>query len=124
MAVEDFYDRVRTDDRDLSPVEVANLAREYLRESLKTDEERRQHGYREDDPKNYADVYEGLSDEWVDRLRDGDLKEAEKTADWILGVKGIGLDKGSKPYRQLRSEERRVGKECVSTCRSRWSPYT
>src|SRR3546814_17145982 len=34
-------------------------------------------------------------------------------------------------YRQIvdanaetgRSEERRVGKECVSTCRSRWSPY-
>src|SRR3546814_11583349 len=31
-------------------------------------------------------------------------------------------------HRQLnatahRSEERRVGKECVSTCRSRWSPY-
>src|SRR3546814_1616691 len=24
---------------------------------------------------------------------------------------------------QGRSEERRVGKECVSTCRSRWSPY-
>ena len=24
---------------------------------------------------------------------------------------------------QERSEERRVGKECVSTCRSRWSPY-
>src|SRR3546814_11325609 len=23
----------------------------------------------------------------------------------------------------LRSEERRVGNECVSTCRSRWSPY-
>src|SRR3546814_11398705 len=23
----------------------------------------------------------------------------------------------------LRSEERRVGKECVSTCRSRWAPY-
>src|SRR3546814_13015592 len=28
---------------------------------------------------------------------------------------GIGLEH--------RSEERRVGKECVSTCRSRWSPY-
>src|SRR3546814_9816292 len=27
-------------------------------------------------------------------------------------------DRGGK-----RSEERRVGKECVSTCRSRWSPY-
>src|SRR3546814_12833481 len=25
---------------------------------------------------------------------------------------------------QRRSEERRVGKECVSTCRSRWSPCT
>src|SRR3546814_11024545 len=24
---------------------------------------------------------------------------------------------------QERSEERRVGKECVSTCRARWSPY-
>src|SRR3546814_14043467 len=27
---------------------------------------------------------------------------------------------GEAPH---RSEERRVGKECVSTCRSRWSPY-
>src|SRR3546814_12545420 len=26
-------------------------------------------------------------------------------------------------YRFVRSEERRVGKECVSTCRSRWSQY-
>src|SRR3546814_15409766 len=30
-----------------------------------------------------------------------------------------GLENG----RLKRSEERRVGKECVSTCRSRWSPY-
>src|SRR3546814_17975105 len=29
-----------------------------------------------------------------------------------------------EPYRlRQRSEERRVGKECVSTCRYRWSPY-
>src|SRR3546814_15980000 len=27
-------------------------------------------------------------------------------------------------YLAMRSEERRVGKECVSTCRSRWPPYT
>src|SRR3546814_13720772 len=27
------------------------------------------------------------------------------------------------PPKNQRSEERRVGKECVSTCRSRWSPY-
>src|SRR3546814_16847206 len=26
-------------------------------------------------------------------------------------------------YHTKRSAERRVGKECVSTCRSRWSPY-
>src|SRR3546814_6823514 len=34
---------------------------------------------------------------------------------------GGGLD-AVAPGRE-RSEERRVGKECVSTCRSRWSPY-
>src|SRR3546814_5325630 len=28
-----------------------------------------------------------------------------------------------QPLVIYRSEERRVGKECVSTCRSRWSPY-
>src|SRR3546814_15845181 len=28
-----------------------------------------------------------------------------------------------RPAHVERSEERRVGKECVSTCRSRWSPY-
>src|SRR3546814_14616204 len=26
-------------------------------------------------------------------------------------------------FANARSEERRVGKECVSTCKSRWSPY-
>src|SRR3546814_9322505 len=34
----------------------------------------------------------------------------------LLPVLGAGLA-------AERSEERRVGKECVSTCRSRWSPY-
>src|SRR3546814_12962734 len=36
------------------------------------------------------------------------------------------LNARARPHRlllMLRSEERRVGKECVSTCRSRWSPY-
>ena len=28
----------------------------------------------------------------------------------------------AKPVRN-RSEERRVGKECLRLCRSRWSPY-
>src|SRR3546814_18320027 len=30
---------------------------------------------------------------------------------------------GNRADERGRSEERRVGKECVSTCRSRWSPY-
>src|SRR3546814_15748656 len=33
-------------------------------------------------------------------------------------IRGAILEAGKE-----RSEERRVGKECVSTCRSRWSPY-
>src|SRR3546814_768276 len=37
------------------------------------------------------------------------------------------LQAGGADFRDIvkitRSEERRVGKECVSTCRSRWSPY-
>src|SRR3546814_18206525 len=37
----------------------------------------------------------------------------------ITGLYAVGEVLGSN----LRSEERRVGKECVSTCRSRWSPY-
>src|SRR3546814_10076825 len=36
----------------------------------------------------------------------------------------VGGSRGEGPItRMKRSEERRVGKECVSTCRSRWSPY-
>src|SRR3546814_11883585 len=33
----------------------------------------------------------------------------------------VVVDTNEQPGK--RSEERRVGKECVSTCRSRWSPY-
>src|SRR3546814_5850171 len=36
-----------------------------------------------------------------------------RRAEWLWQVEPGGS----------RSEERRVGKECVSTCRSRWSPY-
>src|SRR3546814_4985977 len=40
-----------------------------------------------------------------------------------LGHGELGLPAISRPRLVVRSEERRVGKECVSTCRSRWSPY-
>src|SRR3546814_21045566 len=37
--------------------------------------------------------------------------------------RGIAIDmKRREPAARMRSDERRVGKECVSTCRSRWSP--
>src|SRR3546814_3447326 len=35
----------------------------------------------------------------------------------------VAIAIGLLAHHQRRSEERRVGKECVSTCRSRWSPY-
>src|SRR3546814_3840078 len=36
---------------------------------------------------------------------------------------GLPLNEAIRLVTEKRSEERRVGKECVSTCRSRWSPY-
>src|SRR3546814_5225795 len=46
----------------------------------------------------------------------GRPKNDDARIDRQRDVGGIGRIVG-------RSEERRVGKECVSTCRSRWSPY-
>src|SRR3546814_17707614 len=50
--------------------------------------------------------------------------ETEEAIEAMLGeplgcTDSVGLGRA----RRIRSEERRVGKECVSTCRSRWSPY-
>src|SRR3546814_18190281 len=55
-------------------------------------------------------------------------KETAASGQPQVGAAGL---EGRGPIRQgalegsnvNRSEERRVGKECVSTCRSRWSPY-
>src|SRR3546814_16189993 len=44
----------------------------------------------------------------------------------VLGHEGAGVVEAvgdAASTVAVRSEERRVGKECVSTCRSRWSPY-
>src|SRR3546814_17744438 len=48
-----------------------------------------------------------IEPDWADRLVSDQR---------MLRLEGAFLE-------ELRSEERRVGKECVSTCRSRWSPY-
>src|SRR3546814_4226312 len=49
-------------------------------------------------------------DEAVREIRD-ELLSCDAVLVWV------------NPLDISRSEERRVGKECVSTCRSRWSPY-
>src|SRR3546814_12600055 len=43
----------------------------------------------------------------------------------VRGARPDILGKGARPVAVItrRSEERRGGKECVSTCRSRWSPF-
>src|SRR3546814_17244972 len=51
------------------------------------------------------------------RLRPGDAGDAGP-------LQRDDAAEGTRELRPvLRSEERRVGKECVSTCRSRWAPY-
>src|SRR3546814_19259371 len=59
-----------------------------------------------------------------------DLVQAEAVADLIAAGSAAAARAArrsldgvfSRHCNALRSEERRVGKECVSTCRSRWSP--
>src|SRR3546814_3344028 len=47
-----------------------------------------------------------------------DMRQAYDDRDTMLYALSVGAGLGRD-----RSEERRVGKECVSTCRSRWSTY-
>src|SRR3546814_12599070 len=71
------------------------------------------------------------------RSSEGEIIREEKrlkaiAADWDMldqAMNAHGKDRPTSMSMVLsmpggtRSEERRVGKECVSTCRSRWSPY-
>src|SRR3546814_7245775 len=58
-------------------------------------------------------------------------EELHQPGKWVLRYaspgderpREISLATVMRDTRIVRSEERRVGKECVSTCRSRWSPY-
>src|SRR3546814_3087726 len=56
------------------------------------------------------------------------LQRPERYAQWYAEtppgfVFSVKAPRFLTHIKRLRSEERRVGKECVSTCRSRWSPY-
>src|SRR3546814_17286322 len=63
------------------------------------------------------------------KVREGGLS-VEQIYELFPNLKERGASQGTKPSggeQQMlaigRSEERRAGKACVSTCRSRWSPY-
>src|SRR3546814_18333816 len=80
-------------------------------------------------------VREGGTDAWIARLRDPAVRrrvvrEMRAPGDWENVLRMPGPDKATVAgvrtaalQPPARSEERRGGKECVSRCRSRWSPY-
>src|SRR3546814_15552418 len=70
-------------------------------------------------------VYRGEKIRAADRHQAGAFEQTTEPLD-IPGETSAGVGNPRRigqRRRADRSEERRVGKECVSTCRSRWSPY-
>src|SRR3546814_19166777 len=70
----------------------------------------------------YSGQIEGVGPRYCPSIEDKVVRFAEKTSHQIF-VEPEGLDVAEIYPNGIRSEERRVGKECVSTCRFRWSPY-
>src|SRR3546814_7002980 len=71
-------------------------------------------------------AYEMRISDWSSDVCSSDLfgRAAAETAQGRKKLRrGRAGGRRYRPDRAVRSEERRVGKECVSTCRSRWSPY-
>src|SRR3546814_5030147 len=71
-----------------------------------------------------SDLLCGVPERLIDALMDSGAQNLTCVSN-NAGVDGAGLGKllETRQIKKMRSEERRVGKECVSTCRSRWSPY-
>src|SRR3546814_14466832 len=59
-----------------------------------------------------------------EKPRGVDMKIYDYAKDAAASMLVLMALSGSAARAQQRSEERRVGKECVRKCRSRWSPYT
>src|SRR3546814_5449571 len=76
-------------------------------------------------------AYEMRISDWSSDVCSSDLTEGASPAAKVArlmssrsSAKRTGTSKRKPAVSTApRSEERRVGKECVSTCRSRWSPY-
>src|SRR3546814_5486494 len=68
-------------------------------------------------------AYEMRISDWSSDVCSSDLELLPPVLQWVdPHWSGVTQNDPSSPSVH-RSEERRVGKECVSTCRSRWSPY-
>src|SRR3546814_14775394 len=59
-------------------------------------------------------------DKWMEASRHGFLTGDHRGMAAVLSAAAVKRDLAPEAR---RSEERRVGKACDSTCRSRWSPY-
>ena len=60
---------------------------------------------------------------WEDTGRYKGSVYGPNISDMTIGVRDASGALHPMPVVRFRSEERRVGKECASMCRSRWSPY-
>src|SRR3546814_7180069 len=68
-------------------------------------------------------AYEMRISDWSSDVCSSDLKNSPPMM-LMASLSADGTMAATPKYHnRMRSEERRVGKECVSTCRSRWSPY-
>src|SRR3546814_6371897 len=76
-------------------------------------------------------AYEMRISDWSSDVCSSDLFSSLRVRELTLVSYRAAGREDCRAFRKLRrsrastrrSEERRVGKECVSTCRSRWSPY-
>src|SRR3546814_7357120 len=71
-------------------------------------------------------AYEMRISDWSSDVCSSDLQahfQASSVPRYTALARGTRHERVGWINTTLRSEERRVGKECVSTCRSRWSPY-
>src|SRR3546814_5328765 len=68
-------------------------------------------------------AYEMRISDWSSDVCSSDLQQLDQKQGHAFPGSGRQAEPESEVAQLKRSEERRVGKECVSTCRSRWSPY-